>query len=309
MKRNITILAILLGSAVLLLCWLCLTDNNPVKTPAPTPKSSKVESPPPYVPTPEENERWDYTVTLLDRLPYTSFYTFGMASKLCDWVVVGTVEEATHMTEFAKAKRPKANYAGENFIGYRVVLSVDRSLYGKTKKKMTFIVPHGDDNIIPESIEQRDIKPGDRMLVFLTDKWYEITDLFLSENPELGLTYLDFDKAKAERQKLDKLYSWSHLILDNKTVETEAVRAAEAYIDFFGKGGKRNRDTYHELLCSLFQTPVQRIRDDAERDIKWFYVKDAPKDIDKLLNDDRVRKEMKDYFRFRFRNEKPEEEK
>ena len=312
MKRNIITLAVMLGGTIILLCWLCVTENKPIEA-SKTPKPPKVEEDdrrPAYMRTPESRERWEYTAALLDRLPYSSFYTFGMAAKLCDWVVVGTVMEATYITEFAKAKQPKANYAGENFIGYRVVLSIDRSLYGKPKgKKMTFMVPHGDDIIVPESIEQRDIKPSDRMLVFLTDKWYEITNLFLSENPELGLAYLDFDKAKAERQTLDKLYSWSHLILDNKTVEEEAVRAAEAYLAFFGGKGKRERETYHDLLCSLAQSPVQRIRDDAERDIQVFYGIEASEDIDKLLNDNRVRKEMKDYYRFRFRNEKPKEEK
>ena len=174
---------------------------------------------------------------------------------------------------------------------------------------MTFMVSDGEDMIVPEIIERRKPKPGDRMLVFLTDKWYDIIELFLSKDPEHNLAYLDFDKTKSKKQTLDKVYSWSHLILDDKATEAETIRAAEAYLSFFRGKNKRERETYHDILCSLSQSPVQRIRDDAERDIQVFYAIEASDDIDRLLNDDRVRKEMKDYFRFRFRNEKPEEEK
>ena len=306
MKRNIIILATLLGSAVLLLCWVCLTDNKTTKTPpqvAEPPKGERHEPRAPYVPTPEDKERWEYTATLIDRLPYISFYTLGMASKLCDWVVVGTVEEAVSTDEEAIVKSLKRNSSRVWLEGYRVVLSVDRFLYGKPLKgkKMTFMVSSGEERGGIESIEQREPNPGDRMLVFLTDKWYNAS-MFLHHLPAMDIRFTAFDKTKAERQTLDKLYSWSHFILDDKATEAEAIRAAETYLSFFGGKNKRERETYHDLLCSLFQSPVQRIRDDAERDIQVFYGIEASDDIDKLLNDDRMRKEMKDYFRFRFRS-------
>ena len=312
MKRNIIILATALGSAVILLCWLCLTDNKPAEPPK-APELPKVEDDdrrPSYMRTPEARERWDYTAALLDRLPYPTLYTIGMASKISDWVVVGTVEKTGYVADMRPGKPQKVN--GKYFSvfwGDWIVLSVDLCLYGKRAgKKMTFIIPEDDWEAQPEIVEQRKPKLGDRMLVFLTDKQYDLNYLFWSTKPAANIRRLDFEKTKAERTKIGELYPWTYITLDDKTIEEEAVRAAKVYIDFFGGKGKRDRETYHDLLCSLAQSPVQRIRDDAERDIMRFYGREAREDIDKLLNDDRVRKEMKDYFRFSFRNEKPEGE-
>ena len=78
----------------------------------------------------------------------------------------------------------------------------------------------------------------------------------------------------------------------------------------FCENGKRDRDKYYEFLCSLLQSPVKRIRDDAESDLVLFYTreKDPAPDLDRLLADGRVRKEVKDYLRFILRNEKPKED-
>ena len=134
MKRKGITLTAILGCSVIL-CCLYFIGNKPAET-SQVPTPPKMDVPPsPYVPTPEEQKRRSYLRELRDPLPEGSLYTFGMAAKLCDWVIVGTVEEATYMTEFTKTKRSKANHAGEIFIGYRVVLSVDRSLHGKSKEK------------------------------------------------------------------------------------------------------------------------------------------------------------------------------
>ena len=98
-------------------------------------------------------------------------------------------------------------------------------------------------------------------------------------------------------------------IVEDKTVEEEAIRAAKGYLGFFGEKGSRDRGKYVEFHCSLLASPVKRIRDDAESDLLLFYrkEKDPAPDLDKLLTDNRVRKEVKDYIRYLLRNEKPGE--
>ena len=262
------------------------------------------------VPTPEEQERNDWLQKLRSPIPYLDersriqnvFYTFGQAAKRCERVAVGVVETVRETT-------PADSREGILFVeGQRVVLSIDASLYGKgDKKTLTFtimetMVIHG-----PLDIEQRVVKPGDRVLVFLSDKWYNI--IYLLSNPPGNPQYFDFDRSKAKWDKAD-MHVLAHIILDDKESEREVISAAKRYLGFFGEKGKRDRDTYCEFLCSLLQSPVKRIRDDAESDLVLFHTreKDPPPDLDKLLADGRVRKEVKDYLRYLLRNEKPKEE-
>ena len=305
----------MLSGAVMLLCWCWLyrINGKSVETSQPQapepPKIVNDEPRTPHVPTPEEKERWIYLRKLHIPLPGSTFYTIGMASKLCDWVVVGTVEKVGYVGP-RRGKLVDDKYASE-FFGDWVVFSVDLCLYGKSpkEKKMTFIIPDKDWVFHPDQTGGRKPKPDDRMLAFLTNKRYDLAPLFMGSQPTENLRFLDFDKAKAKRTKINELYAWSYMTLDDKETETEAVRAAKVYLDFFTGKGKRDRESYHDLLCLLSQSPVQRIRDDAERDFMAFYAREARADQHKILDDDRVRKEMKDYYRFLLRNEKPEEEK
>jgi len=258
----------------------------------------------PFEPTLIQLERWKLLEKVHDpfRLVATGMfvYTFGQGAKFCDWVVVGTVEEM---------KETKFPYLDE-FIGHRVVLSVDACLYGKRPgKKMTFMIADTEIGFEPTDSERRVTQPGDRVLAFLTDQWYEI--VYFMENPfTSNLALFDFDRTKVTPRKMNALYARSYMILDDKTAEEEAIRVAKGYLEVFGKKGHRDRDKYIEFLCSLLNSPVQRIGDDAESDLVLFYTqeKDPLPDLDKLLADDRVRKEVKDYLRSRLRNEKPNEE-
>jgi len=253
--------------------------------------------------TPERQERWDLLANLTKTIPYWRYpynmnKTFGQASKICDWVVVGTVAEP----------RPADLRKDVTYHSLRkpIVLSADTFLYGKRPwGKLIFTTE-------PGYIEDRTTKPGDRVLVFLADKRYKIGS-YLDAPPSQDLTSFDFDRTAAKPglqfEKTEGVYTLSHIILDNKEAEEEATRAAKGYLGFFGGKGKRDKDKYYEFLCSLLASPFQRIRDDAESDLILFYTreKEPPPDLDKLLADDRVRKEIKDYLRFRLRNEKPDE--
>jgi len=249
--------------------------------------------------TPEEQERWETRGKLRSAIGNihmrngTCFYTFGQASKLCDWVVAGTVEKAE---------------AGHDFGEQRITLSADTCLYGKPMgKKMMFTVSAG--GICVPNLEQRDIKPGDRILAFVIGQWHDAMSLYFSIWPSKNLYSFDFDKSTTAQGKTEETYTWSHIILDSKEAEEEAVRMAKGYLEVFGGKGSRNRDKYIEFLCSLLSSPVKRIRDDAESDLVLFYERELSADLDKLLADGRVRQEIKDYLlSFRLRNEKPNEE-
>jgi len=250
--------------------------------------------------TPEEQERVIWRNKLRREIPNINIntglhrYTFGQAAKLCDWVVAGTVEEVK---------------TGPHIEGEQVVLSVDSSLYVEKPNKHLIFTIGVSEGFSGVSIEQRDTKPGDRMLAFLIDKEHEGWFLITSTQSVTNVECFDFDKTKVNRKKTDEIYTWSHIILDSKEMEDEAIRAAKGYLDIFGAKGKRDREKYVEILCSLLNSPVQRIRDDAESDLLLFYERELVADLDKLLADDRVRDEIKDYLRFLLRNEKPKEEK
>lgn len=257
---------------------------------------------PPVVLSPEAQEKQD----LLEKLrrpveyPYNgdiitqmTDHTFGQLAKRCDWVAVGTIEKKTPVGEF--------NFA------FQILFSVDTCLYGKLpKKKLTFYATTGVERILREK------KPGDRMLVFLTDKEYQHS---FKTPPSMRPSSFDFDRKKLAWEKREEkgiclcAPFWSYIFFDDKDTEEAIVNAVKGYLGFFGEGGKRDRDGYYEFLCSLLQSPVERVRHEAESDLLLFFTKekDPPPDLDKLLADGRVRKEVKDYLRYLLRNEKPSE--
>ena len=299
MKRKNVMFITALCAAVMLggmayMRWMKSKTNETPSVPEQPRMEWKLQLSPPER-TPEEQERWVKNGKLRSAIGNihmqsgTWFYTFGQASKLCDLVVVGTVEEV-------------------RALGTTIVLALDACLYGRPAgKKMTFEIPDGSSWI--PNLEQRLAKPGDKILVFLTNKDYDVWSLFFSVWPSQNLYSFDFDRAKAKRSGSAEAYSiWSYIILDSKEAEEEAVRMAQGYLKIFGGKGTRDRDTYIEFLCSLLNSPVQRIRDDAESDLLLFYERELSPDLDKLLADDRVRQEIKDYLRFRLCNEKPNEE-
>jgi len=280
--------------------WSGITWVTDVNGDYPVVLPDELKGPPPPPLPPKEQERIEWLQKLKGPIPYLvstkdqQINTFGQASKHCRWAVVGTVEAV-------EEAKPSASVT---FVeGLRVFLAVDTDLYGKIPRKklaVTIIDPEGYE---PENI-MRLAKPGDRMLAFLTDRWYSLVHV-IDPSPYNPL-HFDFDRSKTKWEKSD-LYVLSHIILDSKETEQETVKAAKGYLGFFGENGKRDRDKYVEFLCSLLQSPVKRIRDDAENDLVIFFTKekDPPPDLDKLLADDRVRKEVKDYLRYLLRNEKP----
>ena len=255
---------------------------------------------PPVARSPEEKER----DAMLSRLKWAisrvescdeigMLWSLGQLSKLCDWVVVGTVETI----------KP----AGKHDYYGQVTILTDASLYGKlSQRKVTF-----DFGV--NSRDNFDGKPGDRMLVFLTDKNLIVSDF--SSPRTFRFPSFNFDRSKNAWEKLKQISlcspEWAYIFLGGKGTEQEVRRTVKGYLDVFGEGGKRDSLKYVEFLCSLLSSPVERIRTDAGSDlILFFEQEDISSDmLDKLLSDERVRAEVKDYLRFRLRNEKSEEEK
>ena len=300
MKRKIVALAMVL-CAIVIACGMAVMflEHNTTNEVS-VPDALRL----PIKPTSQQEERWGWTEKTDNSLRWVGdgmfVYTFGQGSKFCDWVVVGTAEKVELM------ESPSADM---DWNGHRVLLSVDSCLYGKRPgKKTVFLIADSVPCFEITDMERRVVQPGDRILAFLTDQWYD-TFLFFSNPFTSNLAFFDFDRSKARQEKISEKYVRSYIILDDKETEEEAIRVAKGYLEFFGGKGKRDRDKYVEFLCSLLNSPVQRIRDDAECDLVLFYLKekDPPPDLDKLLADDRVRKEVKDYLRFRLRNETPNE--
>jgi len=207
-------------------------------------------------------------------------YTLSAFSKSCQWVVAGTVKEV----ERHKPDTP----SGLNYI---VSLSVDVRVHGGFQEKtVTFpILVRGENEDRFDEADRRIPKPDGRMLVFLRG---------------FGTVAL---RNGFERMGLLCSPIRAYIFLDDKETEEAVTSAVNKYIHTFNDGGKRDKDGYYEFLCSLLQSPVKRIRDDAELDLMLFYVKEPSLDLEKTLADDRVRKEIKDYLRYLIRNEKPKE--
>jgi len=216
----------------------------------------------------EEDER-NLSISLnrfLGRKPFTlSHY-----SKCCAWVAVGTVLEEPEPWE---KERPSM---------YSMVLSLDAYIYGEKlqEERFKFYIYVGGDNNADEMCEtdRRVPKIGDRMLMFL--------------------------RLEGKRVRLISEVR-AHIFLDDKETEEEITSVVNKYIHTFKDGGKQDKDGYYEFLCSLFKSPVKRIRDDAELDLMLFFTNASSLDLEKPLADNRVRNEIKDYLRFRLRNEKP----
>ena len=254
------------------------------------------------LPDAERQERFAFDQKMRSVFPYDSwqweYYRFGQASKCCERVVVGTVETAQ-----GGIPPPPSTPNVVPGEGQWVVLSVDTNLYGKnTKKRLECAIP--ETVVTGTPIEQRMAKPGDRVLMFVADKWYDPLNVW-NASPANAL-YFDFDRSKATWHKMDiHTLVVSHFILDDTETEQAAIEAAKGYLGFFGEKGKRDREKYYEFLCSLLSSPVKRIRDDAESDLILYFTNEKSADLDKLLADERIRKEVKDYLRYLLRNEKP----
>ena len=199
-------------------------------------------------------------------------YTLSVFSKSSKWVVVGDVKEV-RMFE----TKPMS------LFNCTVSLSVDVCAHGKfPEKNVTFSILLRDD--------ERQPILGDRMLVFLSD----FRNMVALEN-------------KMKWMGLPCSFFRAYVFLDDKEEEKSVTDAVKKYIRTFNDGGKRNKDKYYEFLCSLLQSPVKRIRDDAEIDFLFFYAKEPSLDLEKALADDRVSKETKKYLRYLIRGEKLDE--
>ncbi|MCL1921430.1 MAG: hypothetical protein FWG50_10220 [Kiritimatiellaeota bacterium] len=316
MRRETVTLVLALCAIIALCCIACmlLVDRRAEETPDAFEKAREYwGSRQPVTLTPEEQEKADWLDNAGHPVPIIACGmargTFGQASKLCGWVVVGTVDEI-EARAIEEAVLTKEAPLGAMVSGQRIHLSVDSCLYGKASgKTMTFMFADNELGVFPDSIEQREPKRGDRMLVFLADTWYDSSHILGKRFSPNNIFFFDFDRARFSQSKMNLTYIWSHIVLDDMETEEEAIRAAKGYLDVFGEKGKRDRDKYYEFLCSLLASPVKRIRDDAESDLVLFYTKekDPAPDLDKLLIDGRVRKEVKDYLRYLLRDEKPGE--
>jgi len=229
---------------------------------------------------PEEQEKRSFQHKLLGYPGLYSawtrkLFTLSNYSKHSAWVAIGIVVEEPEAWE---KQRPAM---------YSMVFSPDAYLYGGKLLQERFrlhiyVREDGNADGIYYETDRRVPKPGDKLLVFLRNE----------TNGEVRLS--------AEFR--------SYIFLDDKETEEAVTNAVNKYIHIFNDGGKHDKDGYHEFLCSLLQSPVQRIRDDAENDLLLFYVNEASLDLEKALADDRVRKEIKDYLRYLIRNEKPKSE-
>ena len=235
----------------------------------------------PYVPTPEVQKAIDFRKKLdaypgLYKVLVYSDVTLSRFSKTCTWAVVGTVREV----EMLRAGPVSS-------VNCNVALSVDACVHGKLREKnivFSILLRDWNDHKADE-MDRRIPSLGAKMLVFLK-----------------GLKNGPFGR--------DTLCSSirAYVFLDDKDTEKAVVSAVKGYLTTNSKGSKREKEKYYEFLCSLMQSPVKRIRDDAERDILNFYLKDTSLDLDKPLADGRVRKEVKDYLRYLLRDERPKEE-
>ena len=295
-RKKMMLVTVLFGAA--LLCGVVFTllmNRTPEEVVYAPVRPLKWDYRPPSELTSDETERKALEVKLRFAIPNVNISTglrrhsFGQGAKLCDWVVVGTIGE---ITDF---------HAEINLL-------VETCLHGKLPKgKQVFRVKNYMDPLFAD-IADGTVKVGDKILVFLVGTGYDGMHLITSPRPAENADFFEFDKAKAkgpEREKTDGMYAWSYLLLDDTATEKAATCTAKGYLDFFGEKGKRDRERYVEFLCSLLNSPVKRIRDDAESDLVLFYEREMLADLDRLLTDGRVRKEVKDYLRYLLRDEKP----
>jgi hypothetical protein len=235
--------------------------------------------PPPAVLTPEQQKAFEFKRKLfehpaLNRIWAYELFSLSLFSKHCDWVALGTVERAECFDKRTEGGPFSCN----------IFFLVDACIHGRKlpveKLTLRYVWIRGESESEYDLPDRRVPAPGDKMLVFLRDSGNGGIDLCSSAR--------------------------AHVFLDDKETEEAVINAVKGYIAMSGEGEKNDKGKYYEFLCSLMQSPVKRIRDDAERDLLFLYTKETSLDLDKPLNDARVRKEVKDYLRYLLRNEKPE---
>ena len=205
-----------------------------------------------------------------------AFYTLGQLVRMSDAIAVVKIikmEGVFNPMDLSSESRTT------------VTFSPERILFGKPRKKKTAIrFTVGDISGKPLPGE------GDRCLVFITDD-----DEGLSR---MSAVDWKFDKAAYPYKPQDAPAfvgnRYGLIPLDGGKDEQGILAATEEFITNLRRGS-RDQERYYASLLELTRSPVQRVSNDAHRDLLKFVRYEPSLDLNRILADDAVPECVKEY--------------
>jgi hypothetical protein len=165
--------------------------------------------------------------------------------------------------------------APESFTGEkkRLIVVVETNLQGSVGSKITVIVNYRDtESFYSQGQEWKEMEPGKRYLFFLSE---------LTTDARTALPAY--------------LVQWEALIPLDRDAEAMIATVLEA-IPVFRQGPETDYDAYYNLLRSHCQSPLQRIREDANSALLKFFLYCPANILTRILADPVIHPLHKEYI-------------
>lgn len=222
---------------------------------------------------------------LYSSLPYRKgessfkiFSTLGQLSKLCDWVVIGTLTNTVQNGE--------TNAGNKAFGNREITINVETNLFGGyldkqvTARLSWFNVHH-------------ELKPGDRLILFLAKSnfgKYRQKQLFF-----------DFSKTNLSGKASDMIFvvegSRGVIQLDGKTDEKVMSTTIHSYLQVLRSPNDKKALAYYFVLKDLTHSHDLRIKMDAISDLILLLQFEKSLDLIEIGEDPSLLPEIKDFIR------------
>lgn len=227
---------------------------------------------------PEMTAQVHFRHRLLSKIPQAtegySLSTLGQLAKLCEAVIVGRVQEVKDITECDKNSTFSRDYL-------LTLFSVSNLLEGRIASPVSVKFHQGPWKV--------DLKTGDDVIVFLSSDKLRF---------EWGIFDFDFEKKSAKKNESLFVLGESRGILVFKKFDPndEIFNTVKQYLELLRRP-RRNPNAYYEFLAKTIRSSNERLRRDSVSDLLFFLRTSKSFDLTRVLSDDSVDDNIKDYMR------------
>lgn len=209
---------------------------------------------------------------------FQMFSTLGQLSKLCDWVVIGSLTNLV--------KNNDGRLESKSFGNWEITINVETNLFGRCLEKQ-LSAKLSWFNV------QQELKQGDRMILFIAKSSYD-------KYRQKQLSF-NFSKTNLVGKASDELFvlegSRGVVQLDGRTDEKEMSVTIQKYLQALRLSSDRKPLDYYLLLTELAHSQNNRIRKDAISDLILLLQLEKSIDLQKIVEDPEILPEVKDFIR------------
>jgi hypothetical protein len=222
--------------------------------------------------------------TLYSSLPYRKgkssfklFSTIGQLSKLCDWVIIGSLTNSLQNEEI---------YKGSKVVGKKeITINVETNLFG------------GDlDGQVVARLSwlnaDYELKPANRMIMFLAKENFD-------KYRQKQLSF-NFSKSNYTGKASDTIFilegSRGVILLDDRTNEKEMCATILKYLQVLRSPKGKSSFDYFLLLNDLTHSKNERIKMDAISDLILLLQSEENLHLVKILDEPNLLPEIRDFI-------------